>query len=137
MKEEREAKRKNLQEKRRQATERRVARAQGKPEVSQQKRPFITALGQPIMPKLEMASKTEKVPASNPLFKTPNLSFFGAGKVPEVKKWRQNLDGSITGLIYNSNSFEDGTRLTTSPVPRGAKKGTVVTTAAGTKYFLQ
>ena len=130
--EERKVKREKLQEKRRLATERRVARAQGKSAPSQQKRPFITALGQPIMSQSDTKSKTVKVPSIRPRLQT----LFGA-QVPEVRRWRQNFDGSITGLIYNSKSFEDGTKVTTSPVPRGAKKGTTVTTSGGTKYSLQ
>jgi hypothetical protein len=68
------------------------------------------------------------------------FSIFGGNRrqqqVPEVKKWKQNKDGSISGLIFNSKSLQDGTRVTTSPVPKGAKKGTVVKTAAGTNYSL-
>jgi hypothetical protein len=70
--------------------------------------------------------------------KKPQLSFFGADTtVPEVRKWKQNPDGSITGFIYKSKSFRDGTRVTTSPVSRGAQRGKVVTTSAGTKYYLE
>jgi hypothetical protein len=68
------------------------------------------------------------------------FSFFGAmGKQadpPTLKRWRQNRDGTITGMIYDSKSFVDGTRITTSPVARGAKKGTVVKTAGGSQYSL-
>jgi hypothetical protein len=135
---EREAKRKELQEKRRQATERRVARVQGKSSAPQQpKRPLITALGQPIMSRSNEAQSRKTMPAIRPPLRTPQLSFFGTSQVPEIRRWRQNFDGSITGLIYKSKSFEDGTRVTTSPVARGAKKGTTVTTSGGTKYFLQ
>jgi hypothetical protein len=70
--------------------------------------------------------------------KKPQLSFFGADiAVPEVKKWKQNPDGSVTGFIYKSRNFKDGTRVTTSPVPPGARRGTVVTTTAGTQYYLE
>jgi len=68
------------------------------------------------------------------------FSFFGAigkqAEPPTLKKWRQNRDGTLTGLIYDSKSFKDGTRITTSPVPRGAKMGSVVLTDGGSKYSL-
>jgi chromosome segregation ATPase len=65
-------------------------------------------------------------------------SFFGSMQsIAEVKRWNQNSDGSITGYIYKSKSFEDGTRITTSAVPKGAKRGTVVKTSGGTRYFLR
>lgn len=68
------------------------------------------------------------------------FSFFGAigkkAEPPTLKKWRQNRDGTISGLIYGAKSFEDGTRITTSPVPRGAKKGEVVKTGGGSEYNL-
>lgn len=72
---------------------------------------------------------------------TPSpFSFFGAigkkAEPPTLKRWRQNRDGTITGFIYDSKSFEDGTRITTSPIPRGAKKGTLVKTGGGSEYNL-
>jgi hypothetical protein len=112
-------------------------RAQGrakKGSKGKKKGPLITALGQPILAKSE---KSERKKTIKPPLVKPRLSFFGSTQVPEVRRWRQNLDGSITGLIYNSKSFEDGTKVTTSPVPRGAKKGTTVTTTGGSKYLLQ
>jgi len=56
--------------------------------------------------------------------------------VPELSKWKQNKDGSITGLISNSPSFTTGTRITTSPVPKGAKAGSIVKTGSGSRYQL-
>ena len=64
------------------------------------------------------------------------FSFLGPKEIPEVKRWKQNRDGSIIGLIYNSRNFKDGTRVTTSPVPRGAKRGSVVKTGSGNQYRL-
>jgi hypothetical protein len=80
------------------------------------------------------SSKTETKPAQSGLF-----SFFTpkAREIPEVSRWKQNWDGSITGFIYNSKSFKDGTRVTTSPVPGSAKPGTTVTTGSGSQYSLQ
>lgn len=80
------------------------------------------------------SSKTETKPAqSNP------WSFFTpmAREIPEVRGWKQNRDGSITGFIYNSKSFKDGTRVTTSPVPGSVKPGTTVRTGSGSQYSLQ
>ena len=79
-------------------------------------------------------TKPPKTATSSP------FAFFGAmgkqAEPPTLKKWRQNRDGTITGLIYDSKSFNDGTRITTSPVARGAKKGTVVKTGGGSQYSL-
>jgi hypothetical protein len=79
--------------------------------------------------------KPQKTAPSSP------FAFFGAigkqAEPPTLKRWRQNRDGTITGLIYGSKGFKDGTRITTSPVPRGAKKGTVVKTGGGSRYSLQ
>lgn len=141
---EREARRKEVQQKRQEATQQRVARAQERAQGKatskglqvQKKGPMITALGQPIM-FFQSEKKLDRKKTIKPPVVKPRLSFFGSTQVPEVRRWRQNLDGSITGLIYNSKSFEDGTKVTTSPVPRGAKKGTTVTTTGGSKYFLQ
>lgn len=84
-------------------------------------------------------TKSVTTTKSPPSISSP-FSIFGRNRrqqqVPEMKKWKQNKDGSISGLIFNSKSFQDGTRVTTSPVPKGAKKGTVVKTAAGTNYSL-
>jgi hypothetical protein len=136
----RETKRKELQQKTVEATQKRVAISQGQNKGTnvgqQRKNPMITPLGQPI---LSFTSKKTPEVKKNPTIKPPQIrpkiSFFGA-QVPEVRNWRQNFDGSITGFIYGSRSFEDGTRVTTSPVPRGARKGAIVTTTGGTKYFL-
>jgi hypothetical protein len=132
---EREAQRKEVLQKREEATKRRVEQAQGKS--IQKRNPIITALGQPILSQTKKVEQGQKSPTIKPPVTKPRLSFFGSTQVPEVRRWRQNFDGSITGFIYNSRSFEDGTRVTTSPVPRGAKKGTTVTTTGGKKYFLQ
>lgn len=128
----REARRKELQERRREATLRREERAKSPGVVGAS----ITKdnLFNGLNGKMRRGKGTVAVAKKNqPLY------FFGSKQtIPEVENWRQNpLDGSITGYIYNSKSFEDGTRVTTSQVQRGAKRGTTVTTSAGTKYFLK
>ena len=60
-----------------------------------------------------------------------------ADNIPIVGKFRQNRDGSITGIVRNSKNFSNGTEITTSPVGRGAKAGDVVTTSSGSKYRLE
>ena len=80
--------------------------------------------------------KAQMATTKSPNINSPFTLFGRNRRVPSVKKWKQNRDGSITGLIYDSKSFKDGTRVTTSPVPKGARKGIIVKTAAGTQYSL-
>jgi len=56
--------------------------------------------------------------------------------IPVLKNWSQEADGSVTGNISNSKVFRVGQKITTSPVPKGAKPGSVVTTSSGSKYRL-
>jgi hypothetical protein len=60
----------------------------------------------------------------------------GPADIQQVQDWKQNEDGSITGIIFNSMSFKDGSKITTSPVPKGAKAGYLVKTITGTRYLL-
>jgi len=115
---EREQRRLDLEQKRLEATRRREAQAKERPAKTSQS-----------------ATPASTKPKSNSPFQ-----FIGAiGKQatpPTLKKWRQNRDGTITGLIYDSKNFKDGTRITTSPIPKGATSGSVVKTAGGSKYNL-
>jgi hypothetical protein len=56
--------------------------------------------------------------------------------VPELRQWQQNEDGSITGYIFNSSFYKDGSQLTTSPVPYNVTGNSVVETLSGSKYSL-
>ena len=56
--------------------------------------------------------------------------------VPTISSWKQNRDGSISGFISGSPSFDDGESVTTSPIKGEAAAGTVVQTGSGSKYFL-
>lgn len=60
--------------------------------------------------------------------------------VPEITKWRQNdNDGSISGQIYGSPAYPDGSYITTSPITCDAsviRTGQVVRTASGSQYYL-
>jgi hypothetical protein len=56
--------------------------------------------------------------------------------IPALADWKQNPDGCITGSVKNNKNFKDGTLITTSPVLKGAKAGSVVRTGAGSLYRL-
>jgi hypothetical protein len=57
--------------------------------------------------------------------------------IPALTDWKQNPDdGCITGNVKNNKKFKDGTLITTSPVLKGAKAGSVVRTGAGSQYRL-
>jgi len=81
--------------------------------------------------------ETEKKPSGG-------FSFFGGDKaadaddgIPVLGRFKQNEDGSLTGLVRNSEDFRSGTKITTSPVRQGAKAGQVVKTQSGSKYRLE
>ena len=57
--------------------------------------------------------------------------------IPILSQFTQNADGSLTGRVSNSKNFKNGTKITTSPVPRGAKAGQIVKTTSGSKYRLK
>ncbi len=81
------------------------------------------------MPIKTPAVKTATATAS-PVRKTPR-------GVPTINKWKQNRDGSVTGLITGSPNFSENERITTSPIVSGAiSPGSVVRTGSGSKYFL-
>ena len=55
--------------------------------------------------------------------------------VPTMTKWKQNRDGSITGLISGSSAFTNGESITTSPITiKDPSAGSVVTTDSGSRY---
>lgn len=56
--------------------------------------------------------------------------------VPVISRWKQERDGSITGVITGSASLNDGDRITTSPIKGATIGGTVVTTSSGSRYYL-
>lgn len=53
-----------------------------------------------------------------------------------VTMWSLNDDGSITGIVERSSSFDKGVRITTSPVLGKTYEGAVVITASGNRYQL-
>ena len=55
--------------------------------------------------------------------------------VPTMTKWKQNRDGSITGLISGSNAFTNGESITTSPITtKDPSVESLVTTDSGSRY---
>eukprot|EP00980_Cylindrotheca_fusiformis_P000211 scaffold42_cov133-Cylindrotheca_fusiformis.AAC.8 len=56
--------------------------------------------------------------------------------VPTISLWSQNDDGTIAGVIENSNNFNSGVRITTSPVLGKVRAGTIITTVSGSRYKL-
>ena len=103
------------------------------------------------------SSQAEKKIAKAPSGATISLFGFGANKdeaavtrpvrpaaknssppgVPKMAKWRKNRDGSVTGFISGSRNFDEGEKITTSPIVKGdIANGSLVQTGSGSKYFL-
>jgi len=104
---------------------------------------------------LDRAKESERVLNKAKPGSTISLGFFGFGLKPEqgsrkdeesvkttsapprgvptLRNWRQNRDGSITGLIYGSRSFDAGESVTTSPIQGQVAVNTLVTTKSGSK----
>jgi hypothetical protein len=81
-----------------------------------------------------LAEKRKKKPGT--LFLV-NYQKDGEEEVAVLSNWKQNADGSITGVVRNKEGLKDGTRITTSSVNEVAKSGNVVKTAYGSKYKLR
>ena len=57
--------------------------------------------------------------------------------VPSLVNWKQNRDGGVTGFISGSPAFDEGERVTTSPIATGdVGAGNTVQTGSGSRYFL-
>lgn len=100
------------------------------------------------------ASQQKKQEAVKTVSKAPRgatISLFGLGQtndnsssaasaapggIPTISQWRQERDGSITGVISGSSAFKNGDPITTSPIRGNAVGGSTVTTKSGSKYFL-
>ena len=86
-------------------------------------------------PKPKPAPKAKSAPRK-PAPKAKPASKAPAG-VPQISRWKQNADGSVSGNISGSPAFRDGERVTTSPIVRGRySSGEVVTTGSGSRYYL-
>jgi hypothetical protein len=57
--------------------------------------------------------------------------------MPVISKWKQNPDGSISGIVSGSKAFKDGEAITTSPLKGQAVAGSVAITRSGSKYYLK
>jgi hypothetical protein len=60
-------------------------------------------------------------------------------QVAVLENWRSNLDGTITGTVSNKPGFNDGARITTSPLTENQtiQSGRVVQTRSGGNYRLE
>lgn len=57
--------------------------------------------------------------------------------VPKLINWRRNRDDSITGFISGSPNFDEGEKITTSPITSGKiGEGQLVRTGSGSSYYL-
>ena len=81
-----------------------------------------------------VAAKESPLPAA----KKPKTAKTAPRGVPTIKRWKQNRDGTVSGLIYSSPNFDDGERVTTSAITQGnLSPGEVVKTGSGSRYFLE
>jgi hypothetical protein len=81
------------------------------------------------------APKVQTISSSSTTTKSRRTAPFG---VPTITRWRQNSDKTITGLVKGSRNFDDGSRITTSPITNGIiASGEVVRTGSGSRYFLE
>jgi hypothetical protein len=79
-------------------------------------------------------NKEDSGAATTPKSKTvPRILQKAPLGVPEISKWRQNRDGSVSGIIYGSKAFKDGESVTTSPITSDAVDGALVQTTSGSK----
>ncbi|KAL3945138.1 MAG: hypothetical protein SGBAC_000806 [Bacillariaceae sp.] len=65
-----------------------------------------------------------------------NPSAHNSMTLASVTMWSLNEDGSITGIVERSSSFDRGVRITTSPILGNVYEGAVVVTASGNQYQL-
>jgi hypothetical protein len=57
--------------------------------------------------------------------------------IPTLSNWIQCADGSVRGMVYNSDRYPDGAEISTSTVPHGVTGGTTIETSSGSRYFLE
>jgi hypothetical protein len=79
----------------------------------------------------------EPMPIKSPTATTTATARKAPRGVPIINRWKQNADGSVTGLISGSTAFSENERITTSPIVSGTiQPGSIVRTGSGSKYFL-
>ena len=56
--------------------------------------------------------------------------------VPTLTRWKLNRNQAISGLIYDSSSYDDGKRVTSAPLEEGTKAvaGAVVKSVSGSRF---
>ena len=106
----------------------------------------VAAIGSSIRNRRSDAAPPTRVPVPSPARSatrsvSPQMSMEERPVgVPEITKWRQNdNDGSISGQIYGSPAYPDGSYITTSPITGDAsdvRTGLVVRTASESQYYL-
>ncbi len=74
--------------------------------------------------------------SSNGGIARPSSQVIDETVIPIISSWGQTPEGSIHGFISKSPNFEDGAYIITTPVEKGAKGGSIVTTASGSQYRL-
>ena len=91
-------------------------------------------------PSLKVEGKkvaTKGIPKKSPSLKVAPKKNSPPPGVPKMAKWRKNRDGSVTGFISGSRNFDEGEKITTSPIVKGdIANGSLVQTGSGSKYFL-
>ena len=91
-------------------------------------------------PSLKVEGKkvaTKGIPKKSPSLKVAPKKSSAPPGVPKMAKWRKNRDGSVTGFISGSRNFDEGEKITTSPIVKGdIANGSLVQTGSGSKYFL-
>lgn len=87
--------------------------------------------------KTPVKAPIKKTPAKAPAKTPPKAPATAPRGVPTFSRWKRNGDGSVTGIISGSKSFNDGEKVTTSMIAKGKiAKGEIVTTGSGSRYFL-
>ena len=92
--------------------------------------------GNPLLPGISIKKSTQSLGKPTIPVSFPKGFSTGPSGVPVIVKWKKNADQSVTGLIFNSNSFEDGETVTTFPISTQTDVvgGIVVRTASGARY---
>eukprot|EP00529_Nitzschia_sp_RCC80_P016631 CAMPEP_0113484592 /NCGR_PEP_ID=MMETSP0014_2-20120614/24041_1 /TAXON_ID=2857 /ORGANISM="Nitzschia sp." /LENGTH=656 /DNA_ID=CAMNT_0000378199 /DNA_START=480 /DNA_END=2450 /DNA_ORIENTATION=+ /assembly_acc=CAM_ASM_000159 len=82
------------------------------------------------------ASKTATKKSATKVAAKKKTAAVAKSSTPTLSNWVQNDDGSLTGKVSNSKNYRNGTKITTSPVRKGVRKGSVVKTGSGSQYKL-
>ena len=102
--------------------------------------PFASIFGKSNSTEPEPVVAEPEPEPTKPSSSNPFASLFQpkSENLPLLSDWKQNKNGSITGVVSNREGFEDGTWITTSTITtRNVKPGSIVTTSGGSKYKLQ